>query len=83
MAYMKLWIILLVGSISTCAQAENSAELFETRVRPVLANNCYSCHTNSNLGGLRVDSRASLLKGGKTGPAIVRENRKRVCSSVR
>jgi cytochrome c553 len=71
MAYMKLWIILLVGSISTCAQAENSAELFETRVRPVLANNCYSCHTNSNLGGLRVDSRASLLKGGKTGPAIV------------
>src|SRR5690242_16989377 len=47
------------------------ADLFENRVRPVLANNCFACHTASALGGLRVDSRAALLKGGKSGPAIV------------
>src|SRR5260370_9286346 len=68
---MKLWTILLIGSISTWAQAENSADFFETRIRPVLANNCYSCHTDSKLGGLRVDSRVALLAGGKAGPAIV------------
>src|SRR5439155_13887734 len=34
-------------------------------------NNCYSCHTDNKLGGLRVDSRVALLQGGKSGPAIV------------
>ena len=37
----------------------------------MLANNCYACHTNSEMGGLRVDSREALLKGGKTGPAVM------------
>src|SRR5882762_3756883 len=46
-------------------------EFFETRIRPVLAKNCFACHTNSQLGGLRVDSRDNLLKGGKSGPAVV------------
>lgn len=46
-------------------------DYFETRIRPVLAHNCHACHTSSELGGLRVDSRESLLKGGKSGPAIV------------
>src|SRR4051794_40360117 len=49
----------------------NSPEFFETRVRPILANNCYGCHTNSKLGGLRVDSREALLQGGSSGPSIV------------
>src|SRR3954452_9856011 len=48
-----------------------SPEYFETRVRPVLAANCYDCHTDERMGGLRVDSRESLLKGGRSGPAIV------------
>ena len=30
-----------------------------------------ACHTNTAMGGLRVDSREGLLKGGKSGPAIV------------
>jgi cytochrome c553 len=48
-------------------------EFFETKVRPVLANNCYNCHsadTNSQ-GGLRVDDRNGLLMGGNRGPAVV------------
>src|SRR5262249_46050315 len=51
-----------------------SAEFFETRVRPVLAASCYDCHTDQRNGGLRVDSREALLKGGRSGPAIVPGN---------
>jgi hypothetical protein len=49
----------------------DSADYFETKVRPILANNCYSCHTNSSLGGLRLDSLDSMMRGGKRGAAIV------------
>jgi cytochrome c553 len=37
--------------------AAQSATLFETSVRPVLAANCYDCHGEERMGGLRVDSR--------------------------
>lgn len=49
-------------------------EFFEKEVRPILANRCYECHSGRSAkpkGGLRVDSRAALLSGGDTGPAIV------------
>lgn len=49
----------------------SSPDFFETKIRPILANNCYSCHTDSKLGGLRVDSTEALLAGGGRGPAIV------------
>jgi mono/diheme cytochrome c family protein len=51
-----------------------SAEYFEASVRPVLAANCHECHTDQRMGGLRVDSRDALLKGGRSGPAIVPGN---------
>jgi mono/diheme cytochrome c family protein len=51
--------------------APDSAEFFEARIRPVLAANCYDCHTEEQLGGLRLDSRDAMLKGGKRGPAIM------------
>src|SRR5207244_80867 len=50
---------------------------FETKIRPVLAQHCYACHseaarTNKKLrGGLLLDSREALLKGGDSGPALV------------
>ena len=46
-------------------------DFFESRIRPVLAQQCFICHTNSKSGGLRLDSRDDILKGGKSGPAIV------------
>ncbi|MCU1261031.1 MAG: hypothetical protein JWO80_3916 [Bryobacterales bacterium] len=70
MSFKKSLGLLLASTAIGCAESD-PAEFFETRVRPVLANNCYSCHTNSKLGGLEVDSRGALLKGGKSGPAIV------------
>jgi cytochrome c553 len=51
----------------------SSVDFFEKKVRPILANNCYTCHsadTNSK-GGLRVDDRNGLLQGGGKGPAVV------------
>ena len=45
---------------------------FETRVRPILVNRCFECHGRTEpKGGLRVDSREALLRGGDSGPAIV------------
>lgn len=46
-------------------------EFFEARVRPILAANCFECHGDQQAGGLRVDSREAILKGGDSGPAIV------------
>ena len=62
---------LAVAAAVCLAAAENPAEFFEAKVRPVLAKNCFSCHTASKLGGLAMTSREDLLKGGKSGPAVV------------
>jgi cytochrome c553 len=49
-------------------------EFFEKKIRPVLADHCYKCHSaqaEKLKGGLKLDTRADVLKGGDTGPAIV------------
>lgn len=46
-------------------------EFFEAKIRPLLIESCFDCHTADEKGGLRVDSRAALLKGGDSGPAVV------------
>ncbi len=51
--------------------AAQDNDFFENKVRPILANNCYSCHTEEAAAGLHVDTREGLLKGGESGPAIV------------
>lgn len=53
------------------AAAADPTEFFEMRVRPVLVKNCYACHTDSKMAGLQLDERDHILKGGKSGPAIV------------
>jgi mono/diheme cytochrome c family protein len=60
----------LTPSAAVYAQRADALEFFEMKVRPVLARNCFSCHTQTKLGGLEMVSRESLLKGGKSGPAI-------------
>ena len=45
---------------------------FEQKVRPLLVEKCQSCHGEKKQeGGLRLDSRAALLKGNESGPAVV------------
>ena len=49
-------------------------KFFESKIRPVLVRECYSCHSDKagqRKGGLRVDTKARLEVGGETGPAIV------------
>jgi hypothetical protein len=49
-------------------------EFFESKIRPVLAKNCYPCHSGATkvaMGGLFLDSRNGITKGGAGGAAIV------------
>jgi len=66
-----LSVATVTRAISSPSDPASTPEFFETKVRPVLANNCYACHTNSALGGLRLDSREAMLKGGGRGAALV------------
>src|SRR5262245_51165610 len=52
-------------------QVANAQDLFEAKIRPILATKCFACHTDSALGGLRLDSRDSMMRGGKSGIVIV------------
>jgi hypothetical protein len=71
-AALPLTVQLTVAAMQTPQpSAASSPEFFESKVRPVLASNCYDCHSDEQFGGLRLDSREALLKGGKSGPAIV------------
>jgi len=63
--------MLAISSVRAQSAPAASPDFFENKIRPVLANNCYSCHTGSQLGGLRLDSRDAMLKGGKSGSALV------------
>ena len=72
MKYQRLVLTLaLLGFAAWPASSQNKDDFFETNVRPTLATECFSCHTDSQLGGLRLDSREAMLRGGKSGPAIV------------
>ena len=63
-------------------------EFFEREIRPLLAERCYSCHSNrpeTPFAGLRLDSRAGMLRGGDSGPAILPgdADRSRLIQAVR
>ena len=53
---------------------DDAIDFFEANIRPVLADNCYECHSadsESLKGGLRVDTRDGILEGGDSGPAVI------------
>jgi len=63
------WALALqAADAPTAAQVE----FFEKQVRPVLSENCIECHgPKKQKSGLRLDSRAFILKGGEIGPVVV------------
>ena len=77
----SLWSLFAVVAVvfAGTLRAENAkpeaVEFFENKIRPVLAERCYSCHSagaTSLKGGLRLDAREGVLKGGTSGkPAVV------------
>lgn len=64
------------GSAQKVAEREG-LELFERRIRPLLVEHCYPCHSAKSdpvQGRLRLDTREGLLKGGDSGPAVAVED---------
>ena len=83
----RLWLmacsLLVLGAGLRPAHAEESPaatpptseadrRFFEERVRPLLAEHCHACHgAKKQQSGLRLDSRAAVLKGSDNGPVVV------------
>src|SRR5262245_36836874 len=71
--YLQTVGLTLSASFSVLAQsAADSPVIFEQKILPVLEQNCVKCHSGDGAQGkLDVRTRASLLRGGTKGPAIV------------
>ena len=79
--FLCLWALTALASVAAAAEPAkfdaSQVEFFEKKIRPVLAERCYQCHseaarTKKKLrGGLLLDSKAAVLKGGESGPALV------------
>lgn len=70
-AFIALGVLIL--SIQTALPVTpEQLDFFEQRIRPALVNECYECHgAKKQKGGLRLDFRDGLLKGGESGPALI------------
>ncbi len=66
-----------VSAFHAVEPVADGGEFFEKRIRPVLAERCFKCHSAGGekiKGGLVLDTRAGMLKGGDTRPALVPGN---------
>ncbi|MSU49354.1 MAG: DUF1553 domain-containing protein [Opitutus sp.] len=80
--------VLAGGGLRAAGPPAAGIDFFEKRIRPLLTDRCYKCHSagaEKLKAGLMLDSRAGVLKGGETGPAIVpgREDESRLIHAVR
>ena len=65
--------IFLLAVVAGAAEPPDSVEFFEKRIRPVLVEHCYECHSADaeEIGGsLVLDSASGMMTGGDSGPAI-------------
>ena len=63
-----------IGSRATADDSSDAAAFFESKIRPVLVQHCYQCHSTKagkSEGGLRLDSRHGIRAGGDRGSAVV------------
>src|SRR5205823_14598779 len=70
---MGRWLVVLLTTLPIAAQT-NGVELFESKIRPVLAAECSACHSSaakSPMGSLVLDTKAGLQKGGVSGPVVI------------
>jgi hypothetical protein len=64
----------LLAATASRADAQDGTAFFEARIRPVIVEHCYQCHSaaaKKPKGGLLLDSRQAIRKGGESGPAVV------------
>jgi len=69
---ISILVTLIVLGVSDLSL--NSVEFFEKKIRPVLVKYCYECHSSAALeqqGGLLLDSREGIRRGGESGPVVV------------
>jgi hypothetical protein len=72
---VAVWLA-VAGPVAASPSPEQLA-FFESKIRPVLVQHCYSCHSAEALAGgklkaeLLLDSRSGMAKGGESGPAVV------------
>lgn len=77
---MLLRLTALACVIPACgvfaASSAEEVDFFEKRIRPVLIEQCYECHSEGKKvkGGLLIDSREAMLIGGDSGPSLVPGN---------
>jgi hypothetical protein len=75
---IALVLTLHTGSVCAAAPAEDAKlAFFEKTIRPILIKRCYECHSvesGKSKGGLLIDSREAILKGGDSGPALIAGN---------
>lgn len=78
--FLKLWQLMLWAALlvmplrSVQADDETQLKFFEQKIRPVLVDRCYKCHSSDSddpSGGLRLDSAEGMRRGGELGPAVV------------
>ncbi len=76
--WRMLWVAISVSAAAGPARADDSAAaseaFFESRIRPLLAEHCFACHSGRAervRGGLRLDHAEHVMRGGVTGAAIV------------
>ncbi len=68
------WLAIAAERMSAQSAQTLGDDFFEKKIRPVLAANCYACHSSkmkAPMGGLVLDTKSGLLKGGDSGPVIV------------
>jgi hypothetical protein len=67
-------VAVLVALAPGLARADEGADFFEKKVRPVFVEHCYKCHSDQAKkpkGGLRLDTVEGIRKGGDSGPLFV------------
>jgi|SRR5271163_4068142 len=64
---------LQVGTVQAAGQDEAAnPQFYTTKVQPIFQANCYRCHGGMNhRGGLNIQTRAGMLKGGHEGPVLI------------
>lgn len=74
MAFFKVYSILALLVLPVAAYGQVD---FTTQVHPILTKHCTSCHTGEKAqGGLELNTRAQILRGGSNGTAVVAGNSK-------
>lgn len=74
-SFFVIWSVVFLLASNLFANPDETGEIrfYREKIEPVLKQQCYSCHSDQAdkvQGGLRLDSKAAMLRGGDSGPAV-------------